>query len=67
MENAIERAVVLGQSEVVLPDDLPETILESAAAAQEPGALVTSVTETKRRSPEASLAMPSRRSPGSAG
>jgi len=48
LENAIERAVVLGQSEVVLPDDLPETILESAAAAQEPGALVTSVTETKR-------------------
>ncbi|MDR3702393.1 MAG: sigma 54-interacting transcriptional regulator [Candidatus Sulfopaludibacter sp.] len=48
LENAIERAVVLGQSEVVLPEDLPETILDAAAAAAVPGALQTSVTQTKR-------------------
>ena len=30
LENAIERAVVLGQSDVLLPEDLPETMLEAA-------------------------------------
>jgi Nif-specific regulatory protein len=29
LENAIERAVVLGSSEVILPEDLPESMLES--------------------------------------
>ena len=48
LENAIERAVVLGQSETVLPEDLPETILDAATAAAVPGALQTSVTQTKR-------------------
>ena len=48
LENAIERAVVLGQSDVVLPEDLPETILESADVPAVPGALQTSVTQTKR-------------------
>ena len=48
LENAIERAVVLGQSEAVLPEDLPETILDAAAGAAVPGALQTSVTQTKR-------------------
>ena len=48
LENAIERAVVLGQSEVLLPEDLPETILDAAQAAMVPGALHTSVTQTKR-------------------
>jgi two-component system, NtrC family, response regulator HydG len=48
LENAIERAVVLGQSDVVLPEDLPETILESAEVPAIPGALQTSVTQTKR-------------------
>jgi len=28
LENAIERAVVLGTTEVILPEDLPEVILE---------------------------------------
>ena len=28
LENAIERAVVLGNTETILPDDLPETLLE---------------------------------------
>jgi transcriptional regulator with PAS, ATPase and Fis domain len=48
LENAIERAVVLGESGMILPDDLPETILESAAVPEVPGALQTSVTHTKR-------------------
>jgi Nif-specific regulatory protein len=48
LQNAIERAVVLGQSEVLLPEDLPETILDCAAAAAVPGALQTSVTQNKR-------------------
>jgi len=32
-ENAIERAVVLGASDLILPEDLPESILEKAAPA----------------------------------
>ena len=50
LENAIERAVVLGQSEVLLPEDLPETVLESASVPEVPGALQSSVTESKRQS-----------------
>jgi Nif-specific regulatory protein len=48
LENAVERAVVLGQSGTVLPEDLPETILDSAAVPDTPGALQSSVTQTKR-------------------
>jgi transcriptional regulator with GAF, ATPase, and Fis domain len=47
LENAIERAVVLGDSEALQPEDLPEAILDSAAAA-EPGALRASVIQSKR-------------------
>jgi Nif-specific regulatory protein len=50
LENAIERAVVLGQSDVLLPEDLPETVLESANVPEVPGALQSSVTESKRQS-----------------
>jgi Nif-specific regulatory protein len=49
LENAIERAVVLGQSDVLLPEDLPETVLESASFPEVPGALQSSVTERKRQ------------------
>jgi len=49
LENAIERAVVLGESETLLPEDLPETVLEAAAVPQSPGALQPSVTESKRQ------------------
>jgi Nif-specific regulatory protein len=49
LENAIERAVVLGESETVLPEDLPETVLEAAPMPSRPGALQDSVTENKRR------------------
>jgi len=48
LENAIERAVVLGQSEMLLPEDLPETVLD-APAPQAPGALQASVTDVKRQ------------------
>jgi len=50
LENAIERAVVLGTSDAVLPEDLPETILESAGVPEVPGALQSTVTQTKRQS-----------------
>jgi len=50
LENAIERAVVLGQSDAVLPEDLPETILESAGLPEVPGALQSTMTQTKRQS-----------------
>ncbi len=49
LENAIERAVVLGDSETLLPEDLPETVLEAAPLALKPGALQDSVAENKRR------------------
>ena len=29
LQNAIERAVVLGDSELILPEDLPEAVLEA--------------------------------------
>jgi Nif-specific regulatory protein len=48
LENAIERAVVLGQSDVVLPEDLPETVLEAAPACTD-GTLQTSVSQAKRQ------------------
>jgi len=49
LENAIERAVVLGESETLLPEDLPETVLDAAPMADAPGALLPSVTESKRQ------------------
>ena len=50
LENAIERAVVLGEGEALLPEDLPESVLDApGAAAAAPGALQTSVTDTKRQ------------------
>ena len=49
LENAIERAVVLGQGDTVLPEDLPETVLESSAVTESPGALNSSILEAKRQ------------------
>ena len=40
--------MVLGQADMLLPEDLPETILESAEVPAVPGALQTSVTQSKR-------------------
>jgi Nif-specific regulatory protein len=48
LENAIERAVVLGQSDKVLAEDLPDTVLD-APAPQGSGALQTSVSDVKRQ------------------
>ena len=36
LENTIERAVALGSTEMILPEDLPESILEGAAATGTP-------------------------------
>ncbi len=49
LENAIERAVVLGEGDTVLPEDLPETILDAAAVPEVPGALQSSVVDAKRQ------------------
>ena len=38
LENAIERAVVLGVTELIVPEDLPETIFESDALPDQPPA-----------------------------
>jgi Nif-specific regulatory protein len=32
LKNAVERAVVLGEGELIVPEDLPEAVIESAAA-----------------------------------
>ncbi len=50
LENAIERAVVLGSSEVILPEDLPEAVLETKAGA--PGSITKyheAVNESKKQ------------------
>ena len=50
LENVIERAVVLGSTDLILPEDLPETILEEAAST---GAAMTKfydiLRDTKKR------------------
>jgi Nif-specific regulatory protein len=50
LENAIERAIVLGEGETILPEDLPETILDSSpSAAQESAKYLSSVKDAKRQ------------------
>jgi len=50
LENAIERAVVLGQSDQVLAEDLPETVLDAAPVTTDnDGALQSSVSDAKRK------------------
>jgi Nif-specific regulatory protein len=49
LENAIEHAVVLGDSGAVLPSDLPDSVRE-ASPAEELGAFESSVTDAKRDS-----------------
>ncbi|MCL6506602.1 MAG: sigma 54-interacting transcriptional regulator [Bryobacteraceae bacterium] len=50
LENAVEHAVVLGATDMILPEDLPETVLE-AARPGDPAAnrFHAAVVETKRR------------------
>jgi two-component system response regulator HydG len=48
LENAVERAVVLGESETLLAEDLPEAVLDTPTQ-QTPGALQASISDTKRQ------------------
>lgn len=49
MENAIERAVVLGSTDLILPEDLPDSIVEETAADGEPvSALHDGIREAKK-------------------
>ena len=47
LENAIERAVVLGDSDLVLAEDLPESLLDATPALDRP-AFASSVSDAKR-------------------
>ena len=49
LENAIERAVVLGNTDVIMPDDLPESLLPTTAAAQNLSNYQQSVIEMKKQ------------------
>jgi Nif-specific regulatory protein len=46
LENAVERAVVLGETDLIQAEDLPETVLESTP--HDADSLQSSVSETKR-------------------
>jgi Nif-specific regulatory protein len=48
LENAVERAVVLGNSDLILPEDLPESILESNDSEIEIMNYQTAVNEMKK-------------------
>ena len=49
MENAIERAVVLGNTEVILPDDLPESLLATSPPEQKLASYHEAVNEMKKQ------------------
>jgi len=49
LENAIERAVVLGNSDVIVPDDLPETLLTIAPVSQDASNFHEAVLEMKKQ------------------
>src|SRR5262249_52427130 len=50
LENAIERAVVLGPGERILPEDLPETVLDSSpGTSHESAKYLSSVKDAKRQ------------------
>lgn len=49
LENAIERAVVLGNSDVITPDDLPETLLAVAPASKGTANFHEAVLEMKKQ------------------
>ena len=48
LSNAIERAVVLGSGEVILPDDLPEALAEAAPLGTSSGAFHEAVRQAKK-------------------
>ena len=49
LENAIERAVVLGVTELIVPEDLPEPILESENATEPPSGYHETIRAAKRQ------------------
>ena len=49
MENAIERAVVLGNTDVLLPDDLPEALWANTPSPQSPPSYHEAVNEMKKQ------------------
>ena len=50
LENAIERAVVLGSTDLILPEDLPEAVVESLPSPGRPSRNYYDVVkETKKR------------------
>ena len=50
LENAIERAVVLGATELIMPEDLPETVFESEAIVEQLAAgYYETIREAKRQ------------------
>lgn len=49
MENAIERAVVLGNTEVIMPDDLPESLLAATTPEQNLAGYHEAVNEMKKQ------------------
>ncbi len=49
LENAIERAVVLGNTDVIMPDDLPESLLASGPASQHLPNYHEAVSEMKKK------------------
>ncbi len=55
LENLIERAVVLGSTELILPEDLPEAVLDTPAASEAPGGYRQTVREEKKRAILAAL------------
>jgi Nif-specific regulatory protein len=48
LQNAIEHAVILGTADWIMPEDLPETVLEGIVPAELPGAYQTVLGETRR-------------------
>jgi Nif-specific regulatory protein len=49
MENAIERAVVLGNTDLIVPDDLPESLLTTSPPAQHSSNYHEAVNEMKKQ------------------
>ena len=49
LENAIERAIVLGTTDLILAEDLPEALLEREVTVAAPAAYHNAVAQTKRQ------------------
>jgi transcriptional regulator with GAF, ATPase, and Fis domain len=49
LENVIERAIVLGMTDLILPEDLPEVLLEAAPGAMPLGEYHAEVNEARRQ------------------